>query len=298
MGVSPEFFLDINCVGGELPPNYLHNPKNKENIFICDTFSSFDLWLTQVAREAPVRPSNLNLHFLPTRRLTCTYNDNGDFELAFPPFLPFLEALFSATYGVFEECNSRFSENPGRALIPFQSCICLCHLLDLILKMGKNEIRWKPPYWKKTNDNFWVLKVCIFTQENVSGAYFTPGRDRFAVFWQNWNSYAGRPNPNPFRAEVRLEREGQREGFRRLVLDVSVRQWTKEQRIREAGKNVYNPPSEVDLIDLIFGPKRHHLLIAEGDPEECFRLIKETMRFLGVSHLIRSTNEIPPKRAR
>lgn len=299
MNISPEIFLNSQIrIGDELSAVSLCRSAtgmNEESLkdleFISKTLFSFERWLVQAA-EQPPQPCSLDLNILP-KRLVCK-----DSEIAFPPALPFLEAIFSLThlaFGQYEIC--RFSESPdsNKALLSLQTCTCLCHLLDLIRKMGKKEISWKYPRWEQTTDRFRIFKDSIYTRDQLKSVYFAPGRERFAICWQNWNPYAGKPDFMPLAAEVRFDPEAFFGDQGKLGVDISVRQLSA--RRKEMGRfKAYTLPDSVELTDFVFGPGRHHLLIAQGKWKECVGLVKQTMEFLGVFHLIKTTAEIPRRR--
>jgi len=131
-----------------------------------------------------------------------------------------------------------------------------------------------------------------FFPEEIIGAYFTPGRERFALIWQNWNPHSRSLPNSQIAAEIRLDPSQLIFGNQgKLTVDLSVRQLAVEEK--NDPRHPYSIRGSVELTDFVFGSNCHHLLLAEGNYEECQALIRATMSFLNLDQLIKTTAEIP-----
>lgn len=156
--------------------------------------------------------------------------------------------------------------------------------LPRVRQVAERRVDWVEAGWEEIKGGWHIYKKCAyFGKESQFTIYFTPGRHRFGIRVIR---------PNPFRynprergsicfsgTEARFDIDRTDTEKFCLVADFSVRRW-------KGGE-------EEELVDGMFGEKRHHLPVIEGKKEFCEKLISDFMGFLNLGDMIKSTRDIP-----
>lgn len=122
--------------------------------------------------------------------------------------------------------------------------------------------------------------------EPMIRVYYQPLIGRFSV-----DQFIPQPNKDvpSVHTHLRIERKNipnPEQGLQGVIIDLSLQHYY--------GTNRYNNNNEIiDLVDLRYGPNRHHVPIAYGPPQECCRFIHSIMDTLGFGNLIVSPENIP-----
>lgn len=275
-GIDPYYLCEMEKTMGE--------EESKNFDFILKTLFSFDQWLEKIAC-GPTFTSSFSLEpeVLPRR-----YGS----EPSYPPALPPLEAILSfASMSLDEYTHYKIGGNHQEASLSGQICFAIGNLLNLIQRMGTKRVHWKNASWERTSDGYNVYKDTVFAPLNLYQIYYTPGRNRFGIVWQDSNPYSSSPKPEVTVSEVRFEPERLSSDQGKLKIDFSVRQYSQLR----GKKSLFSGREAVELTDFIFGTNRHHILIGIGSYSECVSFVAETMRSLNVSHLIKTPDDIPSR---
>lgn len=292
--IQTNFYLKPGKSRNEIDPYYLcemektMGEEESENFdFILKTLFSFDQWLEKIAC-GPTFTSSFSLEpeVLPRRFGFSNGKEDGGSKASYPPALPLLETVLSfASMSLDEYTHHKIEGNHQEASLSGQICFAIGNLLNLIQRMGTKRVHWKNASWERTTDGYHVYKDTVFAPLNLYQTYYTPGRNRFGIVWQDSNPYSSSPKPEVTVSEVRFEPERLSSDQGKLEIDFSVGQYSPLR-----GKK-----SWFSLTDSIFGTNRHHILIGIGSYPECVSFVAETMRFLNVSHLIKTPDDIPSR---
>lgn len=229
----------------------------------------------------------------PPATYICQENGVGSFPIL-SPFADAVIALLAENIGVTGTATEiQYSQEINREIVS--------RFLDLMRFItGKHSQGYPSRELTPAGDYIWV----VYFREDTTGNLFIPQRKDYwegkrqydpmiRVYYQpgigrfSLDKFIRWPNNNipSVHTHLRMEmvtnptkQEPLGQGM--VIIDFSLQHSYPWLRL-----NSY-PNEIIDLIDLRYGPKKHHIPIAYGPPSECCRFIHSVMATLGFGNLI------------